>query len=294
MINFMRYRLLYLLISGLVLIPGIFSLARFGLTPAIDFTGGTLVELQFATPKENTAEIIRTTAQIKTLDLGSIQKTANNSYIIRMKPVESLKFQEFKGELEKELGTSQEVRYETVGPTLGQELLKKTFIAALIAASAILLYVAYSFKNIRFGAAAVLALLHDLLVVIGVFSILGVVKGVEIDALFVTAILTTMSFSVHDTIVVFDKIREQQKKKSDLDITSQVNLALTETMGRSLNNSLTIIFMLLALFLMGGVTTKWFVLALLIGTISGTYSSPFVATPILYTWYLLDLRRGRK
>jgi len=167
---------------------------------------------------------------------------------------------------------------------LGRELLEKTFVASIIAIIIILLYVAWAFKNIRFGVSAIVALIHDLLVVISVFALLGVFKGIEVDSLFVTAILTTMSFSVHDTIVVFDRIREFQKRGGRSTFEQQINQALTETMGRSLNNSLTIIFMLLALFLLGGDSVKWFAFALLVGTISGTYSSPFVATPILYTW----------
>jgi len=145
----------------------------------------------------------------------------------------------------------------------------------------ILLYVAWAFKNIRYGISAIIALFHDVLVVIGIFSLLGHFYNVEVDALFVTAVLTTMSFSVHDTIVVFDRIRESlRREKLPFDVT--INKALTETMTRSINNSMTIMFMLLALVLLGGETIKWFAVALLIGTVSGTYSSPFVATPVLW------------
>jgi preprotein translocase subunit SecF len=157
--------------------------------------------------------------------------------------------------------------------------------AAALAISAILLYVAWAFKNIRFGVAAVIALLHDLLVVLGSFSIFGYVFGVEVDTLFITAFLTTMSFSVHDTIVVFDRIREYLRRDRSRPFDEISDMALTETMNRSLTNSFTIVFMLVALILMGGETTKWFVVALLIGTISGTYSSPFVATPVLLLWH---------
>jgi len=287
----MKYRWLYFLISAVIILPGIYHLIRFGLVPAIDFTGGTLLELRINSEElKIDEEKIREVAGKNEVEVATIQTTNQNSVILRMKPLESGIKEKLMASFSGVLGEVEEVRYESVGPTLGKELLNKTFIAAILATLAILSYVAYAFKNIRYGTAAVLALLHDLLVVVGTFAILGKYLGVEVDALFVTAVLTTMSFSVHDTIVVFDRIRETQKKKSNQPFENMINQALTETMTRSLNNSLTIIFMLLALFLMGGETTKWFVLALLIGIISGTYSSPFVATPILYTWHVLRRR----
>jgi preprotein translocase subunit SecF len=153
----------------------------------------------------------------------------------------------------------------------------------IISAGGILLWIAYQFKSIKFGIAATLATLHDTLVLLGMFSLLGHFFGAEIDFLFVTAALTILSFSVHDTIVVFDRLREQRKKIGG-DLKDLANTALTETMVRSLNNSFTIIFMLVALILMGGESIKWFAVALLVGTASGTYSSPFVAVPILVAW----------
>ena len=152
-------------------------------------------------------------------------------------------------------------------------------------------WVAIQFKSIKFGISATLATLHDSLILIGGFSLLGHFMNVEIDFLFVTAVLTILSFSVHDTIVVYDRIREKQRKYDPVigsDITKIANSALTETMVRSLNNSFTIIFMLLSLVLIGGDSVRWFAVALLIGTISGTYSSPFVAVPILVTWEELE------
>ncbi len=293
----MKYRWLYLLISLMVITPGMYHLVRFGLKPAIDFTGGTLLELKiqsFANDQDQKAQVkieeqIKEIADSHHVELASVQTTNQESFILRMKPLDSHLKEQLMASFSATLGKTVEIRYETVGPTLGRELLRKTFIAAILASGAILTYVAYAFRNIRYGTAAIIALFHDLLVVVGTFAILGRYLGVEVDALFVTAVLTTMSFSVHDTIVVFDRIREVQRRKGLTNFQMIVNQALTETMTRSVNNSLTIVFMLLALFLMGGETIKWFVLALLIGTISGTYSSPFVAAPILYTWN--NLRR---
>jgi len=187
--------------------------------------------------------------------------------------------------------TPEEIRFETVGPILGKELLIKTIVAIILAAGFILGYVAWRFKNAKFGVCAILAMFHDTLVMLGLFSILGHFFGAEVDTLFVTAMLTVLSFSVHDTVVVYDRIRESQKLLPTTPFESLINKAVTETLSRSLNNSLTIIFMLLALLLLGGVTIKWFVAALLIGTVSGTYSSTFNAAPLLVVWHNLQNRR---
>ncbi len=284
MIRFSKYIWVYFLLSALIIVPGLITLFRFGLRPAVDFTGGTLFEIKFASvvPQSTVEEML----EKQQLTASSIQSSNGNDYIIRLKPEENDKLQKFEESLKSEI-----VRNETVGPILGKELLQKTFTAAIIAIIAILSYVAYAFKNIKFGISAILALLHDLVVVTGVFAILGHYYKVEVDTLFVTAFLTTMSFSVHDTIVVFDRIRELVKRGERMPFEMICDKALTETIGRSLSNSLTIIFMLLALVLMGGTSIHWFVFALLVGTISGTYSSDFVATPILILWDRWETRK---
>lgn len=293
--NFMRFKWFYFLISSLVLIPGIFSLINWGLKLSIDFTGGTLLELRFKQEKKILRyENIESTLKDKKIDVSSVQSSGEGLFLIRMKPITTGEIATLKTVLAEKFGEMpEEVRFETVGPTLGAELLQKTFLAAFLAALGILSYVAYAFKKVKYGLSAVLALIHDLLVVVGIFSLLGHFRGVEIDTLFVTAVLTTMSFSVHDTIVVFDRIRETLKKNPSVDFEGIVNRAVTETLTRSLNNSLTIIFMLLALWLLGGQTIKWFIFALLIGTVTGTYSSPFVATPILVVWQKLEEKRKK-
>ncbi len=290
MIRFMRYNLVYFIISALVLVPGMFYLLRFGLKPSIDFTGGSLLEVKIPKPDVKSEDITETLEKAQ-VEIGSTQMSGTQGFLLKLKPIDQQKKNELIDVLKKKYIQVEELRFETVGPILGAELLRKTLVAAVVAILIILSYVAYAFRNIRFGVAAVLALLHDVLVVIGVFAILGKIAGVEIDVLFVTAVLTTMSFSVHDTIVVFDRIREMLKKGDRVSYEELIDRALTETMGRSLNNSLTIVFMLLALFLLGGESIKWFVLALLAGTISGAYSSPFVATPILFVWHNLRDRK---
>ena len=162
-------------------------------------------------------------------------------------------------------------------------MVKKTGYAIALAAGLILFWIAYQFKSFVFGLSAIFAMFHDTFILVGSFALFGYLWGAEVDFLFVTALLTTLSFSVHDTIVVFDRIRELQKKEGYEVHEEVANRALTETMVRSLNNSFTIMFMLVALIILGGVTIKWFAVALLVGTILGTYSSPFVAVPLLIT-----------
>lgn len=290
MIRFSNYLWLYFCISAIVLVPGLYTLASHGLRPAVDFTGGTLLEIQTETalPQASVEEAL-TQEGVTT---AVVQSVGDRGFMIRLKPEDSSKTSMFQQALAS--ASAQPitiVRNETVGPVLGQELLRKTITAALVAISAILLYVAYAFRNIKFGVSAIVALVHDLLVVLGVFAILGQWLHVEVDTLFVTAFLTTMSFSVHDTIVVFDRIREMGRRGEKGTFEELCDKALTETIGRSLTNSLTIMFMLVALVLMGGATVRWFVTALLIGTISGTYSSPFIATPVLILWERWEKRK---
>lgn len=251
--NWMRFKLVYFVISAVFLGIGIFGLVNWKLNLGIDFTGGVVAEYK---TKEG---------EIKTFKYG---------------PKSDEEIQKIRTDLKKE---GEEVRFETVGPSIGPELVKKTVYALSISALLILLWVTFQFKSLKFGVSAILAMLHDTLILVGGFSVLGHFFGAEVDFLFVTAVLTILSFSVHDTIVVFDRIREKQKKEGG-ELTDIVNSAITETMNRSLNNSFTIIFMLLSLVLLGGDTIKWFAIALLIGTISGTYSSPFVAVPLLVIW----------
>jgi preprotein translocase subunit SecF len=280
--------LLYLYISAAVIVPGLVSLLTRGLAPSIDFSGGTLVELKVK-PQIDQAKLERTGEEAG-IKFTLIQKTGPEVYLLRAKEVSDEGIPRLLSILNKEsTSAAMLIRQATVGPVLGRELLIKAMIAAVIAILTILLYVAYAFKNISYGLAAVFALFHDILVMVGSFSVLGAFFGVEVDTLFVTAVLTTMSFSVHDTIVVFDRIREYERKNSRLPFDQISDRALTETMGRSLANSITIILMLIALILLSGESIRWFAVALLIGTVSGTYSSPFVATPVL-----LLIRRLRK
>ena len=281
-LDFMKYQYLYFLISAVFLLPCLYSLITWGLKPSIDFTGGTILEL-----KTDQVDLKSQQDKVNTVlesQLSSIQESGPSSYILRLKQIDREQKDKIITDLSQQLGPVEEVRFETVGPTIGQELIRKTIMAVIIAAGFILFYVAYRFKEKRYGVCAILAMFHDSLILLGIYSLLGHFFGVEIDTLFVTAVLTILSFSVHDTVVVYDRIRESVRLYPRADYYSLVNKAVAETLTRSVNNSMTIIFMLLTLYLLGGETTKWFVFALLIGTISGTYSSTFTAAPLLVLW----------
>jgi preprotein translocase subunit SecF len=275
----MKYWWVYFMISLAVILPGVYSLVRYGLKQGIDFTGGTTIAWQSSKLTEDAIRQNADKEQVKIVDM----KHAGDTWTLTTSPIDRTVYQKYAADI-KATTDLKELTFDTIGPSLGKELLRKTMYGLIMAASLIMLYVAYRFQDFRFGMSAILAMLHDLLVVLGTFSLLGHFAGVEVDTLFVTALLTILSFSVHDTIVVYDRIRELRKKHGGMDFQDLTNRAVVETLGRSTNNSMTVIFMLLAMFLMGGESTKWFIFALLIGTISGTYSSPFTAVPILLVW----------
>ena len=280
--NWMKYRFLYLAISAVAIGAGIFGLLRWGLRIGIDFKGGTILEYKFEEPVKE--EDLKRFVGALDLELSSLEKTGENAYTMRISNLEPERKGIVEPFLERNLENNlEELRYESVGPSIGPDLIKKTLYAMGISAVLILLWVAIQFRSFKFGVSAVLAMFHDSMILVGSFALLGHFFGAEIDFLFVTAVLTILSFSVHDTIVVYDRIRETRKKVGG-SMTEMANMAVSQTMVRSLNNSFTIIFMLAALLLLGGETIKWFAAALLIGTIAGTYSSPFVAVPILVTW----------
>jgi len=287
--NLMKFKVWYLVFSLVIILPGLYYLMSSGLKLGIDFTGGALIEYGF----EKSIDVNSLKEEISSvgIEVGQISQSLSNSYIIRTKPLEQNQVDTLKSVLSKKFGKVEERRIENVGPVIGTELSQKALIALLLSSLAIVLYIAFSFRKIprpassfRFGIAAVVALIHDVLVVVGVFAILGKFLSVEVDILFVTALLTTIGFSVHDTIVVFDRIRENLLKNMGKKFIDVANLSVIQTLGRSLNTSLTVIFVLIALLLFGGETIRWFVVALLIGIISGTYSSIFNATALLVWW----------
>ncbi len=285
-INWLNYRWLYFLISALFIVPGTYSLVRWGINPAIDFTGGTLLEISAEDGWDSGLENneIKNIVKDTGLKLESLQTTDDNSVLMRLDPISEEERDQLINNFKEEYGEVEIIRFETLGPSLGKELLMKTGISLGLAILGILIYVSLQFKNKSFGICAILAMLHDSLILIGSYSLFGYLYGVEVDSLLVTVIITTLSFSVHDTVVVYNRIGELIKENPKKEFDQLANQAINKTLVRSINDSLTIIFMLVALVVLGGETIHWFAVALLIGTIAGTYSSTFTAIPLLSVW----------
>ena len=293
--NLIEYRNWFFALSLLVIIPGIITLSTWGLKLGIDFAGGTLWEIKFE--KEVNDTQIKSFLTGEGVEFSSVAETQSNSFLIRLKVSDETKINDLKSKLGSTFGTTEDVRLETVGPVISRELTQKAFLAVALSIIGIVVYITWAFRHlpkpassIIFGICTIIALIHDVIVVVGIFAVLGHFFQIEVDALFITALLTVIGFSVHDTIVVFDRIRENLKKFDDVPFEEVVNHSLVQTLGRSLSTSLTVVFVLLALFLFGGQTIKTFVLALLIGIISGTYSSIFNASPLLVVWNKMQNR----
>jgi preprotein translocase subunit SecF len=289
MFNTLKYYKFWFLISGLILAFGIISLSVYGLKLGIDFKGGSQIELQFNKPFNITA--VQTAVSTQNLGNFQTQTAENNSLIIQTQTLDKAQHDALLVVIQKQAGDFTETHYDSIGPVIGKELSRNAFWQLLFVALGIIIYIGYAFRKVakpvtswRFGGAAIIALLHDLLFVLGVFSLLGHFKGVEVDSLFVTAMLTVLGFSVHDTIVVFDRIRENLRIYPGQSVEYVVNHSIAQTIVRSLNTSLTVLFVLLSLLLFGGATIKYFVLALFLGVLVGTYSSIFIASPVLVLW----------
>ncbi len=316
MLQIIPKRKIWLTISGVLMSASIIVLAFWGLNFGIDFTGGSLLEVKFKAPRP---DIEAVNSALADLDLGSliVQPVGENNMILRFQDTSEEKHQAVLVRLNslvsgtaatsseqmatstETVGTSttpvvltglEELRFDSVGPTIGQELKSRSLTAIVIVLLAIVLYIAWAFRKVskpvaswKYGMAANIALFHDVLITLGVFSVLGHFYGVEINSPFVAAILTVLGYSVNDTIVVFDRIRENLPK-SDEDFEGTVNTSVNQTITRSINTSLTTLLVLLAILFFGGTTIRSFVLALSIGVFIGTYSSIFLASPILVVW----------
>lgn len=298
--NLIKYRNLFFGLSLLIIIPGLIALKLWGLKLGIDFTGGTIWEVKFSEFASVDTNEVRKFIDDNGAESSQVVATSENSTLIRMKATDENKINDLKTKLNEKYKKAEIIRLDTVGPTISKELTNKAMLAVAVAIVGIVVYITWSFRSVpkptsslAFGFCTIFALVHDVIVVVGIFAILGRFLAIEVDSLFITALLTVIGFSVHDTIVVFDRIRENLKK-SDLPFDDIVNSSLLQTMSRSLNTSLTAVFVLLALFLFGGESIKYFVLALLIGIISGTYSSIFNAAPLLVTWNNLRDRLSQR
>ena len=292
-----RRPLFFVLSAGLVgigLLAMIYSTVAFGspLRLSIDFTSGSLLELQFEEPVS--AEDAREVVLRAGLDEASVQNVGDeNSVVIRTKPMEVETKAEVRKALTEAFGEATERRFESVGPTIGRETTRAAVYAIFAASVAILLFIAAAFRKVphafRYGVCAIAKMFHDVLVLLGAASILGIVAGWELDSLFLTAIVTVVGFSVQDVIVVFDRIRENIRRRRGEPFETIVNRSLLETLHRSLATQLNAIFIMVAIIFFGGVTIRQFMVVMLIGMVTGTYSSLFFAVPLLVSWEKGDL-----
>lgn len=284
LLNYSKY---LFVVSGIIILFGVISLSLFGLKLGIDFKGGTVTELVFQDPNydQNKLREILTAQNIGNFTL---QSTEGSGVLIKTEVLNSEKHQAILEQVKTQVGDFEEKRFDSIGPVIGEELRQKALYQLLLVSGAIVLYIAYAFRKVsrpitpfQFGIAAIIALVHDLLIVLGSFSLLGYFAGIEIDSLFVTAVLTVLGFSIHDTIIVFDRIRENLRVYAGQSLEFIVNHSISQTIVRSLNTSLTVLFVLLTMLLFGGETIRYFVLALFIGIVAGTYSSIYIASPVL-------------
>jgi preprotein translocase subunit SecF len=298
-VNIIGKRKIWYSVSLLIIVPGVISLVLYGLKLGIDFTSG---ELLTARGNVTVQQATSASAGLGFQDIEIISSGANTTQIHYRDPApegqHEADHQKFTAALANEGVT--ELAFDSVGPTVSSTIATNAIVSLLLVSLAIVFYVAFAFRNApppvspwSFGFTAIIALLHDAFLVLGVFSLLGHFFGIEIDSLFVTAILTVIGFSVHDTIVVFDRIRENLRREKG-DFETIVNNSILETIARSINTSSTVLLVLLALFLFGGQSIHLFVLALLIGIASGTYSSIFTASPMLVTWHNYRLKQMEK
>jgi len=289
MINIVGKRKIFYTFSLLLNAAGIFSIIFWGLHFGIDFKGGSLIEVEFLSQRP---EVSLVKEKIDSLDLGevSVQPSGDKIMMLRLKDLDETAHQRILQALQG-LGQIEEKRFDSVGPIIGEELKSRTYLAIFTVLILIIIYIAFAFRHVsrpvqswKYGIAAIIALIHDVFIPTGIFSILGHYLGIEIDLLFVTGLLTILGFSVHDTIVVFDRIRENLRKGVAKTFEETVNVSINQTIVRSINTSLTVFLALLAIFIFGGASIKYFALLLMIGVFFGTYSSIFVASSILVTW----------
>lgn len=291
MIHIIKHKRIFLSISVVFVVASIIIISLFGLRPGIDFTGGTLWHLQFSDPAVSEQSVLGYLKQ-RGLEAIVYREVSTQSILIKTQHLSEDTRQDLFNGFSQQFGEFEELRFEAIGPAIGDQLKRKAIWAIILVLFAISIYIAISFRKVSFpvsswkyGVATLGALVHDVLVPTGVLALLGYLKGVEMDSNFIVALLVIMGFSVHDTIVVFDRIRENLLARKNQPFEEVVNDSVNQTLARSINTSLTLVLMLVAMLVVGSPSLRYFTLILLIGTLIGTYSSIFIASSLLTIWY---------
>ena len=295
MYDIIKHRRWYYIFSTLIIVPGLlimlYSILTIG-TPfrlSIDFTGGTMWELRFSKPIPP-GDMVEFFYSQGISDVNVHTIGDENTLVIRTKPMDPTEKVALMSAMEKQFGEKpEELQFRAVGPTVGKEVTRTAFIAVVMASLVILGFIIWAFRQVdhpfRYGVSAIVAMIHDVLVASAFFSLMGFIAGWEVDALFLTALLTVIGFSVQDTIVVFDRIRENSRRRKGESFEVLANRSLLETVQRSVATQINAMFVMIALLLFGGVTVRQFIATMFVGMLSGTYSSIFIATPLLVSWH---------
>ncbi len=288
MINFLKYRKFYYLFSGLLILVSLGGLIVFGLNPGIDFKGGTILELEFEQRPENS--VIR--EKLAQFDLGevTVQPAGQDNVILRFKDIDEKTHQEIISALN-EISKAEEIRFENIGPIMSKEMRSKTLILIFFSVLTMFVYMAIAFRKIpppisswQFGMVSIITLFFDILIPLGLFAFLGKFYNVQFNIPIVTALLTILGYTMNDKVIVLDRTRENLLTSHETDFEKLVNLSLNQVLSRSLSTGTCTLLILLILFFFGGETLKYFSLTLFVGILVGTYSSLFLASPILVTW----------
>ncbi len=295
--NITKYSKYFFIVPAALSILAIVAIMMWGLKPGIDLAGGSLLEVKYPAGRPS-AEMVHTAVDKLGLGEVRVQPTGDTGYILRQRDLTDAERQTLLQPL-RNMGEMEEVQFTSVGPSLGAELVQKAWIAIALVVASIIAFIAFAFRGVskpvqswKYGIVAIITLLHDILLPLGLFAALGHFAGAEVDALFIVALLTILGISINDTIVVFDRIREnlrlneEHHKREAYD--NVVGRSIMQTLARSLNTSLTVIIVLVALYILGPVSTKVFALTLIVGMVAGTYSSIFLASPLLVVWERLQ------
>lgn len=303
--NIIKHRKIFYVLSALVVGASLFAIFSWGLNLGIDFKGGSIVEVEYESERPAQTFIEERLKSVENLGAYSVRVTGDNGFIIRTKEITPAEKNEIISLISTNEVLAVEKRFNSIGPVLGKEAIQKSWISIILVLLAIILFITFVFRKVskpisswKYGLIAIVALAHDVIIPTGVFAYLGQFAGVEVDTLFVTALLVILGFSVHDTIVVFDRVRENlhrnteyhEKKSFDTIVGESIN----QTIVRSINTSLTTIFAVTVLYFVGPEATKHFSLALIIGVTAGAYSSIFVGSPLLVTWFKWQEKRANR